>query len=232
MVIQTNMKRILFINCFFFLCCFQCKKADLCNPADSESQCGILKLALQRTSNTSPPKIPHCSPCKMFVTATTYNANLLGIAGADAKCSVDSNKPVTGTYKALLVDDSNRRACTSANCTVGGITEQIDWVIAPNVSYYSLNTSAFIFTSDVNGVFTGSLTTTVSAPTGIWTGIRNNPSWDWQTDTSHTCTSWSDSVTANCGTYGVTSWQDSRAIAITSAYGNGGTLNNLLCIEQ
>ncbi|TGM69597.1 hypothetical protein EHQ96_08745 [Leptospira levettii] len=51
--------------------------------------------------------------------------------------------------------------------------------------------------------FSNAYNSTVSAPTGIWTGIKNNPSW-----------------------------QDSRAIAITSAYGNGGTLNNLLCLEQ
>lgn len=226
------MKKIYYLFGLFLMFCFHCKKANLCNPADIESQCGILNLAFQKPISFGPPKKPQCSPCRMFVSAASYNANLQGISGADVKCSIDPNKPADGIYKALLVDDVNRRACTSANCSVGGITEQIDWVVAPNISYYSLNTSALIFTSDLNGVFTGSFATTMSAPTGIWTGIKNNPSWDWQTDTSHTCTSWSDNVSANCGTYGVTSWQDSRAIAITSAYGNGGTLNNILCIEQ
>lgn len=110
--------------------------------------------------------------------------------------------------------------------------EQIDWVLAPNASYESLNTSNFIFTSDGNGVFNNNLSNPFSAATGVWTGIKNNPSWDWQTDTSHTCSSWTDSITTNCGTYGVTSWTDSRSIAITSAYGSGGTLNNLICVEQ
>lgn len=44
----------------------------------------------------------------MFVTATTYNANLGGIIGADNKCSLDANKPASGIYKALIVDDVNR----------------------------------------------------------------------------------------------------------------------------
>ncbi|WP_167880813.1 DUF1554 domain-containing protein [Leptospira meyeri] len=220
---------------FSFLCLFcfiSCKPADLCNAADASSECGILQFANPKTSSSSEVRTPRCSSCKLFVTATAYNANLGGIAGADNKCSSDPNKPATGTYKALLVDDVNRRACTSINCTTGGIMEQIDWVLAPNASYESLNTSNFIFTSDGSGVFNNNLTNPFSAATGIWTGIKNNPSWDWQTDTSHTCSSWTDSITTNCGTYGVTSWTDSRSIAITSAYGSGGTLNNLICVEQ
>ncbi|MGE8778976.1 DUF1554 domain-containing protein [Leptospira terpstrae] len=170
----------------------------------------------------------------MFVTAISYNANLGGIVGADNKCTSDSNKPATGIYKALIVDDVNRRACTSVNCTAGGVTENIDWVLSPNASYVQAsNPSTVIFISDANGVYNNNLTNLVSvAAAAIWTGIKNNPSWDWQTDTTHTCSSWMDSVSGNCGTYGVTSWTDSRAIAITSAYGNGGTLNNLLCVEQ
>ncbi|WP_244279577.1 DUF1554 domain-containing protein [Leptospira brenneri] len=170
----------------------------------------------------------------MFVTATTYNANLGGIVGADNKCSSDANKPSTGNYKALIVDDVNRRACTSVNCTSGGVTEQINWVLAPNTSYVqSSSPSTIIFISDANGVYNSSLTNLISAAAAaIWTGIKNTSSWDWQTDTAHTCTSWTDSVSGNCGTYGVTSWTDSRAIAIVSAYGSGGTLNNLLCVEQ
>ncbi|WP_244288342.1 DUF1554 domain-containing protein [Leptospira congkakensis] len=185
------------------------------------------------SSGSSVARIPTCSPCRIYVTATGYDANLGGIIGADNKCSSDTNKPITGTYKALIVDDINRRACTSVNCTSGGVTEQIDWVLAPNTSYVqALNTSTVVFISDTNGVLTSNLTSLISSPTGIWTGIKNNPNWDWQTDITHTCSSWVDSVSGNCGTYGVTSWNDSRSIAITSAYGSGGTLNNLLCVEQ
>ncbi|WP_232227785.1 DUF1554 domain-containing protein [Leptospira wolbachii] len=170
----------------------------------------------------------------MFVTATIYNANLGGIIGADNKCSLDANKPSSGNYKALIVDNVNRRACNSVNCTSGGITEQIDWVLAPNTSYVQASSpSTIIFISDANGVYNNNLTNLISvAAAAIWTGIKNNPSWDWQTDTTHTCSSWVDSVSASCGSYGVTSWTDSRSIAITSAFGNGGTLNNLLCVEQ
>ncbi|TGL44634.1 DUF1554 domain-containing protein [Leptospira perdikensis] len=220
--------------CLSLLCFLNCGPADLCNAADTSSRCGILRLTMQNSNPSNSPRVSHCSVCRMFVTATTYNANLGGIVGADSKCFSDTNKPSTGIYKALLVDNANRRACTSVNCTTGGTTEQIDWVLSPNATYVqATNTSTIIFTSDANGVYNNNLTNLVSvAAAAIWTGLKNNPSWDWQTDTTHTCSSWADSVTASCGSYGVTSWTDSRAIAITSAYGSGGTLNNLLCVEQ
>ncbi|PJZ84902.1 hypothetical protein CH366_01075 [Leptospira harrisiae] len=227
------MRIIIQFYCLGLLCFLNCKPAELCNPADTSSRCGILQLTVPKSIETSLPRTPHCSPCKMFVTVATYNANLGGITGADNKCSSDTNKPPTGIYKALLVDDANRRACTSTNCNSGGVLEQIDWVLSPNVSYVqSANTSNVIFISDQNGVFNSTFSNMISAATGIWTGIKNNPNWDWQTETAHTCSSWTDSVSANCGTYGVTTWTDSRAIAITSAYASGNTLNNLLCVEQ
>lgn len=57
---------------------------------------------------------PVCSPCKMFLTATTYTAALSGISGADSKCQIDANKPTTPSasiYKSLIVDATNRIAC-------------------------------------------------------------------------------------------------------------------------
>ncbi|HLD45750.1 MAG TPA: DUF1554 domain-containing protein, partial [bacterium] len=65
---------------------------------------------------------------KIFVTDATYNGNLGGVAGADALCEADANKPATGTYKALIVDGVARVACTTANCG-GGAGENIDWVL-------------------------------------------------------------------------------------------------------
>ncbi|WP_232420848.1 DUF1554 domain-containing protein [Leptospira vanthielii] len=170
----------------------------------------------------------------MFVTALPYNANLGGIVGADNKCSTASNKPSSGTYKALIVDDVNRRACTSVNCTSGGVTEQIDWVLAPNTTYVqAIDTSKTIFISNANGVNTNNLTDVISpASTGIWTGIRNNPSWDWLTYSGFTCSSWTDGVTTTCGSYGVTSWTDSRSISIYTVTAGGPTQYNLLCVEQ
>ena len=47
---------------------------------------------------------------------------------ADQKCSDDVDKPSTGTYNAMVVAGTTRRACSSANCG-GGTGEHIDWVL-------------------------------------------------------------------------------------------------------
>lgn len=90
----------------------------------------------------------------MFLTATPYNAAFGGIIEANNNYSVIANKPSARSHKALLVDDINRITCTSVNCVSGGHKEQIDWVLAPNTVSVSINTSNFVFISDVNGVFT------------------------------------------------------------------------------
>lgn len=180
--------------------------------------------------------VPACNPCKMYLTATTYGGNLGGIPGADTKCNMaDANKPATGTYKALLVDGIARRACTSANCVSGGVFEHIDWVLHPTTTYVRSSDGGTIFITNASGVnpinLIGVITTATT--TAYWTGIANTISWDWITNTA-TCSSWTDGVTASCGSYGLSSWTDSRSIAITSALGNGNgtTVTKLLCVEQ
>ncbi len=40
---------------------------------------------------------------RVFLTGATFNGNLGGVAGADARCQADGSRPPTGTYRALLV---------------------------------------------------------------------------------------------------------------------------------
>jgi hypothetical protein len=247
MLVLNNIK----ISLFFIVICmkfnFGCKLVKLCNSSDPSTECGLIQLLAQQSNPLALPSESNsdaatnvtsvssrCTSCRIFVTNSTYNANLAGIVGADMKCSTDSNKPETGTYKALIVDEVNRRACSSTNCSINGNTEHLDWVFYKNTNYVQAsNTANSIFITDGNATFSGTLTNVLfTATTSIWTGLKNNPSWDWQTNTTLTCSSWTDSTSVNCGTYGVTSWTDSRAFAITSSYGNGSSFYNLLCVEQ
>jgi hypothetical protein len=70
----------------------------------------------------------------IFITKGKHSGNFLddptlsgstGIERADDFCNKDGNKPDDDTYKALLVDDSNRIAIP-----------QTDWVLQPNTTYY------------------------------------------------------------------------------------------------
>lgn len=98
----------------------------------------------------------------LFVTSGSYNGNLKGtaangIAGADAICATEktanySTLPGNASdYKAMIVDGTNRRACTSANCTTSGTSEGISWVFKASTTYYLPDKSA-VLTTDSNGI--------------------------------------------------------------------------------
>lgn len=157
---------------------------------------------------------------KMFVTASTYNGNLGGIAGADAKCAADANKPATGTYKALIVGGvSPARAAEPGS--------QQDWVLGANTEYYRLDGTTLLFKTNSSGVFTfGTLDNALSGTSSItWTGL--NSSW---VVNANTCISWSEGVNNYTGASGL-------ADRVNSAFIRDGltacdVLASLICVEQ
>lgn len=146
----------------------------------------LLVSALSCSQNGEAPSLegPKCATCRIFVSSTSYTgAGIGGIQGADAKCASDAAKPSDGVFKALLVDGSTRRACTTSNCSAG-TSGQIDWVIHPNTIYTRLDGTT-ITTSNASGLLSFNLTTSISGSfLGVWTGL----STDWQT-ASH-CGGW------------------------------------------
>ncbi|TGL12883.1 hypothetical protein [Leptospira meyeri] len=70
-----------------------------CNENKSSSDSALLISTLAVTGGSS--NVTTC--CRIFITMATYNGNLGGVSGADAR------KPADGsTYKAFLVDGINR----------------------------------------------------------------------------------------------------------------------------
>ena len=116
---------------------------------------------------------------RIFATNTTTTGNLGGVTGADALCMADGNKPAGGTWKAMIVDGVNRRACASANCGVGGFTERIDWVFRPAQTYVRSGTSTVILTTNAIGIhdFAGGniANSFVGSSVFYWTGLNS----DW-----------------------------------------------------
>lgn len=56
--------------------------------------------------------------CRIFISAQTRQGNFGGPAQADAVCMSDANRPSGNRiWKALLVDDATRIACSTANCS-------------------------------------------------------------------------------------------------------------------
>lgn len=153
---------------------------------------------------------------RIFITQTAYTGNLGGIAGADTKCAIDANNP-GGTFKALIVDGTNRVATTGS---------QTGWVLATTKSYYTLGWS-LIGTTDVNGLFTTTnlANAVTTAAASAWTGLTTT----WTTS-ANTCTGWT--LTTGNGDAGTT-----NTINVANFISNGMTnactsTFRLICVEQ
>jgi len=162
----------------------------------------------------------------------TVGTGATGIAKADNWCQTEFG----ATYKSMIVDGTNRRACTAANCVTGGITENINWVLRPNVTYTRSDGTTPLFTADWNGVwdfaaippawggsFFNPLTTVRSI---AWTGLWN----DWRVDISNWhCTSWTGVGTGEAG------WSDVQIDTFLNGDGGAactGIFYSLYCVEQ
>lgn len=136
----------------------------------------------------------------IFITNTPVTGNIGGVAGADALCAADANKPDSRTYKALIVDGTARVACTNVGC-FSGTSGQTDWVLAASTDYYRSDATTIIGTTTANKVFnlvTGLTNSLTDSSLYIWTGLIG----DWTT-ASDTCTQWtsaSNALTATVGT--------------------------------
>ncbi|MEI6790191.1 MAG: DUF1554 domain-containing protein [Myxococcaceae bacterium] len=128
---------------------------------------------------------------KMFITTNAsiqgdMGATLTGIPGADSLCANDLNNPQDGPYKAFIVDDSARVACTTTDCQDTGIDEHADWILAANTTYFRRDGITEIGVTNSIGLFTFPLTNSFdSSDYSFWSGITEH----WRTDTEH-CSAW------------------------------------------
>lgn len=157
-----------------------------------------------------------------------------GIAGADAKCNWragDSAVPATGTYKAMVVDGVNRRACNGINCSPGGITDNIDWVLRSNLTYVRSDSKTPIFTTNNYTVFPfgTALNSVMTGSAGAWTGLSTG----WQVANAGSdldCSDWTSSSVAVTGAGGLTNSTSNSTLYNGTAACNSNYF--LYCVEQ
>lgn len=183
---------------------------------------------------------------KVFITAATFNGDLRGAAangpaGADLKCNADTNKPATGTYKAMITDEVNRAACSTSNC-IGGASENIDWVFQSGRIYIRATDSAALLTANTEGIVTAPAANMLSHSfaTGttryFWTGFAQSSYWDTATaQTTNTCNAWTNGgITATTTEGGRVGASDNTSYAAIRS-GDGQSCDAtyyLLCVEQ
>jgi hypothetical protein len=170
----------------------------------------------------------------IFITAATTTGNIKGsssgtdIAAADALCAADTNKPDDGTYKAMIVSGTTRRACTTIACSGGGTGENIDWVFAASTAYYRPDLTTKIGTTTTGAVFNlivGFDNSFSDTAYNIWTGMIG----DWTT-AGDTCSSWSSASAAAAAPYGLSTEKTASPISVGTLPCN--TNNYLARIEQ
>ena len=113
----------------------------------------------------------------------------------DLCASQATAKNLSGVYKALMANHSERHACTTTNCS-GGASENHKWVLRANTEYRREDGVTVIGTTNAAAIFEFPLTNSMvdaSVDTPVWTGIRDG----WVRPVAPfngTCESWGNNV--------------------------------------
>jgi len=161
---------------------------------------------------------------KMFVNNVKTTGDIrvglsTGIKAADKLCE----KQAKG-YKAMIVDGTNRRACTTAGCSMEG--EHINWVLQANTIYTRNDLKTVVGITNASATFAFPLQNAFSPGANIiWTGLQAS----WISSTNN-CSKWSKGAK---GTKGVSG--DANVITSTSIYREDSKCNSsffILCVEE
>jgi len=150
---------------------------------------------------------------RIFQTASTYTGNLGGVAGADAKCMADANKPSGGVWKALIA--SSERSKSS------------NWVLKRNTTYIRTGDGAEIARTGLTKViFSFPIVNTITTVpvTDVWTGLNV----DWTNGTN--CNNWSSDSDQDWGECGNSFRTDSGVIHYCGSSCNA--TYPIYCVEQ
>lgn len=175
-------------------------------------------LCMQAGAGTALPQFASAGK-KVFVTSATYNGNLGGLAGADAKCQ-------TAASSAGLANAANFKAWLSDSTTdaVSRLTSDGPWVRLDGVPV--AGSKADLTDDSINTSLAVTENTTYFANNlGAWTGTLKSGLKD-----TNTCNNWSDATVGFSGTSGAVSssndgWTQMSATVCNASF-------HLYCFED
>ncbi|MBM3269119.1 MAG: DUF1554 domain-containing protein, partial [Candidatus Sericytochromatia bacterium] len=173
----------------------------------------------------SPSAAPTATPrgYKYIFVGRLGTGNLGGVSGADALCQANRPSSVAAA-KAILVNGTVRRACTTANCS-GGAPEHVDWPLAPSTEYRD-TANVKIGTTNAAGIFPFPLSAGMTGGFEWWSGLNTN----W-TSNSATCTGWTSGASSVVGIVGMATNTGSNFLNVYLQFCNRTNVQ-LLCAEQ
>ncbi len=210
--------------------------APACSRAfpDDSSVLAVTMLGALTSAQASGAGTAGVAIKKVFLSAAQPAGNMGGIAGADALCNADGNKPDAANYKALLVDGVNRRACVNANCTPTAGGDGLDWVFQAATTYYRDDGGGNyspVLTTNANRVAGFPLLTNgfnASGANEYWTGLET----DWTVAFSGSDLDCSDWAGAGSGQTGIGGSATTDAISVNTPICIIGGTYHLVCVEQ
>ena len=107
---------------------------------------------------------------RIFITSQKRSMDLGGIAGADAICTAEAHQPA----KALLVDESGCAGKPCRRASVGAwppTSGSIDWPLHPLTTYYNIDWTEELGTTDCHGLISGLSHPVTSECTNQATGL-------------------------------------------------------------
>ena len=162
------------------------------------------------------------APKKVFVTADSWNGNLGGVAGADAKCAAAaSTAGLAGSYKAWISTSSYSPATSSSFYKhTGPYITLNNKKIADDFTDLTSGSVQSVVDVDQNG-------TPFSTEQYTWTGTRSSGTLR---STSYTCNNWTTGTSGSSGWRGSTNrdnkwWTDFNMQSCDNTF-------RLYCLEQ
>ncbi|MBM9576355.1 DUF1554 domain-containing protein [Leptospira sp. 201903070] len=236
----SSHKQLTFFLSFVFILSvssFQCKPEE-----KKEDPAFLLLLGAGVVATTAGTGTTTASDAKLrvFVTAATFNGNLGGINGADAKCAADANKPASGTYKAFITGNSGangvRYACfndNATNCPDNPAPGTTNWVLQASKNYYRVDQATLVFTTNANSLIATIPTVVQAAAASYWSGFVPASATNWSLNDAcgGATTSWTDANGVSNGSSGLANGTTVTNVK-GSAFTSCNTAINLLCIEQ
>jgi hypothetical protein len=183
-------------------------------------------------SPATQPDLTTPLPKRVFVTSTLYDANLGGLAGADAKCQERAAASgLGGIYKAWLSDANGNTPALRLTRSSGPYVLVTGVLLADNWNALTTRTLQHTIDTTELGVAAGAATTSACGATSVWTDSFEDGTLFSGTET---CLDWTDATGV------ASSWGDWTSQVHWSSNCNGGntaaigcgSLNALYCFEQ
>jgi len=163
---------------------------------------------------------------RVFVTSTTYDGNLGGLAGADAKCQARADAAaLTGTFRAWLSDATGSPSTRFTRSAVAPYVLVDGTVIAGN--YTALTSGSLEHPIDQTETSGAPPIEPIFGHAAVWSGTSDSGTLQWN---DHTCSNWTSSDGAGkailgnpiASTYWSFAWGDSPC----------NRMQPLYCFEQ